>query len=185
MSIWQSQRAERLRERRTRRAESRQRAVDRGEFYVVRQRREETHAAHVKRACDAALDEPITFLPKLPAAAALARRSWASQQIPEDEGEREEALRLVNDLSDDLGTLSTVVAAWAKPSAGKSFMSKLKGGAKDAKGLAPRSKDFRQASVLAKKGRAAAAEGGAPTTAPGLTLTREHNLAARMAAMAK
>ena len=149
------QRSELLSRMSTKRLAAQRRALERKEVYWTNRRRAEHNAAMVRRVCAEALAEPITFLPRLPEAAELAKRSWAWDQIDE-EGERrkatqplgsetevEESKRLVEALSDDMGTLSTVINAWTRPDMKKQWVTSMKGRTMEGKGMSPQSRHFR------------------------------------------
>ena len=62
----------------------------------------------MQRVCAQALEQPITFLPALPEAAQLARRSWAYDATATPTS-LDEARRLVSTLNDDLANISSVL----------------------------------------------------------------------------
>lgn len=136
------QRQESLARMSSRRHVERQRAVERKEPFWIQRQRAEYNAELAKRVCAEALAQPITYLPTMPAAASIARRSWAEDDL-HTEAERKEAKGLVEELSDDLGTLSTVISAWVRPDAQKQWLTNLKGRASEGKGMAPQSRHFR------------------------------------------
>lgn len=89
---------------RTKRDAARQRAVLRHEPFQVARQRAEQKAALVQLLCTEAFAggrTGITFLPRLPEAAELARLSWARDPTHETAGDAAEAKRLVSSLSDD------------------------------------------------------------------------------------
>jgi hypothetical protein len=142
LSRHMAQRAESLARMHNKRYVEQQRAVARKEPFPTQRRRAKRSAEIVKRVCAEALAQPITYLPAMPAAANLARRSWARDDL-QTEAERDEAKSLVEELSDDLGTLNTVISAWVRPDMQKQWLTSLKGRASEGKGMAPQSRHFR------------------------------------------
>ena len=148
-------RGDRLARMQAKREASKRRAIERQEFYWKHRNRTERSTALAKKLSAEALAQPITFLPQLPEAVQMARNSWAKDDVEACEAKRlggtetlEETRRLVHDLSDDLGTLSTVISAWAKPDMKGNFARTLKSRAMDSKGMAPQSRHFRAISVM-------------------------------------
>lgn len=136
------------------RADARQRALERRETYWVRREQQEQRAALVHRVCAAALSDSITFLPRMPEAASLARATWARDGTEEASADRDEAVRQVREgLSDDTAIIAALVAGWQKPSHEKAFFGKLRDRTMDARGRAPRSLDFKKCSELAVAAR--------------------------------
>lgn len=162
-----AQRAEALAKMDTKRHNAQRRAVARKEPFWSDRHHAERKAEMVQRACTDALAQPIKFLPSLPPAAELAKRTWVREDIFPSAEEREEAKTAVEALSDDLGILSTVITAWGRPDMQKQWLGALKGKANDAKGVAPQARHFRAISVSEKapqvnqKGWRAGGSGGA------------------------
>jgi hypothetical protein len=132
---------------------SRRRAVQRKELVPLRRERAMQRADELERASAQAANEPIVFMPRLPAVAQVAHRSWASEQVDEDDVEHDESKRLVRELSDDLSTMSTIVNRWKQPSAEREWISALKGNTADSRGFAPQSRMFREVTLETARGR--------------------------------
>jgi len=83
---------------RAQRAEAKRQALARRELFWTRQRAAERAAAVVQRACDAAASAEIVFLPTVPAARAIALRTWAHDPCKIDAWTRRENAEIVSGL---------------------------------------------------------------------------------------
>ena len=88
---------------------ARQNALSRREGYWLQRHFSDVQEARMKRLCDAALNKPIAFLPRLPRAAEMARETWARQDTLESPRTSSAARNLVQGLSDGTAIVSTVV----------------------------------------------------------------------------
>lgn len=153
-----SQRATSLQNFHSKRAASLQKALNRGESFPNKRKQAERHAAFVRRRCAAALQEPITFLPPMPEAAALARRKggWAHDSSPtrETASHLDEAtghaenVAMVEELTDSLAMMSDVLGTWKKPGQERRLIGNLKGLSKAGKGLSPQPTHFKRVSMF-------------------------------------
>ena len=124
------------------RSASRERALERRELHAVRRECELRRAALVVATCEQAAREQPRFLPSMPAAAQLARQTWAADQCIEDATDRNAAVNAVRNLNDNMGTIIKLVDTWAAPNMTKRFGSGLKSLQKSATGRAPNTKFF-------------------------------------------
>ena len=134
-------RAELVGQLRSKRETRRREALHRGEVFAARRQREDLHARAVVDAHNTAYNASVRFLPAVPEAAALARRTWAREAVRVATAEREEEVSRINELSDVW--VGSIVKAWAAPSQETVLVTNLKKVKKAGEGKAPKAKDFR------------------------------------------
>ena len=125
-------RFERLRQHGRTREHARVAAIERAEPHALRALRGSASAARVVRASfasESATDTgEILFLPQMPDAAQLARRTWAAKfyEAHETEAETSAAAAAVRALRDDPAIVAKVVALWKAPSMQKQLAARFK-----------------------------------------------------------
>ena len=122
-------RFERLRQHGRTREHAQVAAIERAEPHALRALRGSASAARVVRASfasESATD--ILFLPQMPDAAQLARRTWAAKfyEAHETEAETSAAAAAVRALRDDPAIVAKVVALWKAPSMQKQLAARFK-----------------------------------------------------------
>ena len=144
------QRAKLLQRMSSRRLAAKEKAVrlNKEPFWIARHQAEKREAL-MKRMCAEALQQPITFFPRLPAAAELAKSSWATAAAVETDDEEREAKSLVSSLSDDRGTMAAIVNAWQRPGYEKQLARGMHNLVESSRGMAPQPRHFRYVSLLA------------------------------------
>ena len=87
------------------------------------------------------MQEPVRFLPALPEARSIAKRTWAKDATRLRSDELDEAVKEVEGLRDVW--VGSIINAWKAPSAEKAAAKKLVGAKEAAKGKAPTARAFR------------------------------------------
>jgi hypothetical protein len=108
-----SQRAVMLHKMHAKREAAQSRAIARKDPFWVARDRAEKHAAAVAQLAAGARTAEITFLPRLPEAAEIAKVTWGFDECVEPPRDASEARRLVSGLSDDLSLLSMAAVSRA------------------------------------------------------------------------
>ena len=124
-----------------RRAEARQRAVARNEKFWKRREREDAYAEKVRDAWETAYTDQVVFLPQMPEAATMARKTWAREPVRERTPDRDCVRKEIEGLSDVWA--GSIVRAWAKPSKESEAAKALKKAGRGAKGKAPQARQFK------------------------------------------
>lgn len=150
---------------RTKHEAARLKAIELRERYWTNKEQKQQRAVFVHRVCAQVLEQPITFLPKLPEAAQLARHSWAYDATATPDA-REEALRLVHSLNDNVAQLSSALSAWQTPGTNKKFAQQMKASVADSRGSAPQARHFKKQSFYAVRNLDEDDDISAPVGAP-------------------
>ncbi len=149
---------------RGRRESARERALARRERFWTRKQRDERRREEVRRAELDAYHAPVRFLPSLPEAASIARRTWASDKVRVRTPDRLEEISNISSLSDMW--VGTIVQKWTAPSTETVLVANLKHGREKKKGRAPSARDFIHVPRGPEIGQAAAESGASEAGLP-------------------
>lgn len=114
----------------------------------IRRAREEQQERHLQRVVEEPMFEPVRFLPQLPAAARIARETWAKDPTRPSRSSDQAALEREVEALGEVW-VGTYVRAWQAPTAEVQAAAKLKRNAAATRGRAPNSKAMSKAFRLA------------------------------------
>lgn len=118
--------------------------LERQEPYCLHRARAERRTAHLQADLHAPLLAPVTFLPRLPQIASLAKRTWAADAAPpHSPWEARDVLSRVEELNDGVGQALEVIGLWQADNQDSRFVKKLRKRLEQRKGYAPQPWQFR------------------------------------------